>query len=124
MKKNIIANTKKEGERAERLAEHFLTTKGLRKLARNYNCRFGEIDLIMQDGDSIVFIEVRARKSCQYGGAIASITYGKQQKIIHAARHFLMVKNIAEKYPLRFDVVSFDGEPPKLNWIKDAFSVN
>lgn len=122
--REVKKDRKEEGEKAERMAEAFLTARGLIKLAANYRCRLGEIDLIMRDGTCLVFVEVRARSSAEYGGASASVTYGKQQKIINTARYFLMMKNLQDKCPVRFDVVSLDGEPPRLHWIRDAFTVS
>ncbi|HET7159884.1 MAG TPA: YraN family protein, partial [Burkholderiales bacterium] len=88
-------------------------------VARNYQCRFGEIDLVMRDGHTIVFVEVRARRSAAYGGAAASITVAKRKKIIAAARHYLSGRS-----PLpacRFDAVLIEGDPPRTEWLRDAF---
>ncbi len=109
------------GQSAELQALAFLRSQGLRKLASNYRVRCGEIDLIMREGETLVFIEVRMRTSQAYGGAAASITRSKQQKIIKSALYYLQQARLYDKHPIRFDVVTFDGEPPQINWIKHAF---
>ncbi len=107
------------GNRAEALAANFLGARGLRILARNYRCRLGEIDLVAQDGATLVFAEVRLRARSDYGGAGASITGAKRQRILAAARHYLSGK--AEQ-PCRFDVVLLDAlAADRIEWIKDAF---
>lgn len=113
-----------EGSNAEESAKKHLIQQGLRFLDSNFTCRWGEIDLIMRDGNYIVFVEVRARKSSAYGDAAASITTMKQQRIIKTSLHYLMVKKINEKYPVRFDVISIQGGLATIDWIKNAFSAN
>jgi putative endonuclease len=78
----------------ENKARRFLNRQGLIFIDRNYHCRMGEIDLIMEDADTIVFIEVRYRKSELFGGAMASVTPKKQQRVIKAAQHYLNEKKI------------------------------
>jgi len=108
------------GRPAEALAADYLQRRGLRLLARNYRCRLGEIDLILADGPVLVFAEVRLRRDSGYGGAAASITAVKRQRIIRAARHFLAGK---PERPCRFDVLLFDElAPDRVEWIKDAFA--
>ena len=75
-------NENNAGLEAEKLAATFLTEHGLKLVAQNYHCRFGEIDLIMKDGKTLVFIEVRLRSNNQFGDAGSSITPQKQQKLI------------------------------------------
>lgn len=108
-----------KGEAAEQLAATFLLGRGLKIIHRNYRCRFGEIDLIAQDGKTLVFIEVRSRQSEDFGGAAASITQDKRDKLLRTARHFLAQGRSAA--PCRFDAVLIRGEPPRLEWIKNAF---
>ena len=105
------------GDTAERQAATFLEGQGLTLLARNYHCRGGEIDLIAQEGDTLVFVEVRARRNNAYGGAAASITTRKQQRIIYAARHYLM--RLPREPFCRFDAILIDGE--HLEWLRSAF---
>lgn len=112
------------GLTAEDLARDYLLRRGLIWRASNYRTRIGEIDLIMQDGDYLVFIEVRARSSAEYGTALESITLTKQQKIMRTAALYLQRYSKVEQYVCRFDVVGLQGHPPKISWIKNAFGMN
>lgn len=104
------------GEAAETRALAWLEARGLRCLARNYHCRLGEIDLIMQDGDTVVFVEVRQRRSARFGGAAASITPAKQARLTLTAEHYL--QTLPSVPPCRFDAVLFDGaQPPR--WVQN-----
>ncbi len=111
----------KLGQWAEELAHIYLCKQGLQPVTRNYRCKAGEIDLIMLDKKTLVFIEVRYRKSKRYGGSVESIDINKQQRIMTTATRYLQSKKLDQQ--CRFDVVLIDGmvEKPKLNWIKDAF---
>jgi putative endonuclease len=108
------------GKQAESQAEIYLMKQGLKLIDRNYRSRFGELDLIMQDGSSLVVIEVRYRKTDAYGSALESVTPAKQAKIIATTQHYLRDHPSADR-PLRFDVVGISGDG-SLNWIKDAFA--
>ena len=112
------------GDTAEQLAKNFLVEQGLRWMDSNYHCRWGEIDLVMKDSQYLIFIEVRSRISAAYGGALASITHTKQKKIIKTAQHYQLAKKIYNKFPCRFDVLTLQGEPATIQWIKNAFSVS
>jgi putative endonuclease len=107
------------GDDKERLAENYLLIKGFRLIERNFLCRGGEIDLIMQDQDYLVFIEVRYRKNTQFGGALASITPHKQKKLRRAAEFYLL-KNFNNPPPCRFDAIGIESND-RLEWIKNAF---
>ncbi len=113
--------TQEKGQLAEQLALDYLLDQGFKLTARNYNCRLGEIDLIMRDKEYLVFIEVRSRTSTLFGGGVASISYAKRQKIIKTTSHYLLKHNCLNKVPIRFDVVSIDGSSREITWIKDAF---
>jgi putative endonuclease len=106
------------GKFAENQAEKLLAAAGLRILHLNYRCRQGEIDIIAQDGDTLVFVEVRSRSRQDYGSAAESITSTKQRRIIAAARHYLSA--LPRLPACRFDAITLDagGEPA---WIKAAF---
>lgn len=91
-------------------------------MARNYHCKGGEIDLIMQQQRALVFVEVRFRKSAAFGSAAASVTRSKQQKIITAAQHFLMDNSKLANLPCRFDVVAITAG--QIEWIENAFTLN
>ncbi|MEO7622671.1 MAG: YraN family protein [Gallionella sp.] len=109
-----------QGAQAEQLAAQYLQQQGLKLIMQNYRSRFGEIDLIMQDGIALVFIEVRMRRNADFGGAAASIDNRKQQRIIHTAQHYLA--NLARTPPCRFDVVLLgDAKGADLQWLKNAF---
>lgn len=107
------------GKLAEALAADHLQRRGLRLIERNYRCRLGEIDLILADGPVLVFVEVRLRRNPGYGGAAASITAAKRQRILRAARHYLSGK---AELPCRFDAVLLDAlAADHVEWIKNAF---
>jgi putative endonuclease len=108
------------GGAAETAAAQFLARRGLVLECSNYRCRLGEIDLVLRDGPSIVFVEVRLRTNPSFGSAAESIGPRKQARIIAAARHYLAGK---PEMPCRFDVVLLDRlEPPRIEWIRDAFT--
>lgn len=104
------------GSQAEEDALQFLLRNGLDFLDRNYRCRFGEIDLIMQDGDELVFVEVRKRKNMDFGGAAQSVSYAKQSRLIKTAKHFLM--KFRRVPACRFDVIAMEGD--KCQWLKNV----
>ena len=106
------------GIEAEDLALTYLQGQGLRLKARNYTCRLGEIDLVLLDGATLVFVEVRQRTHRTFGGAAESITARKREKLIATARHFLARQRSLP--PCRFDAVLVDGEG-RIEWIRDVF---
>ncbi len=107
------------GAAGEAFAARFLETHKLRIVERNFRCRGGEIDLIADDGESLVFVEVRVRKGQDFGGARASIDHHKQRRILHAAQYYLAGKHAR---PCRFDVVLMTGaDGAGVEWIQDAF---
>lgn len=109
------------GRQAERTALDYLHRQGLRCLARNYQTRRGEIDLVMEDNASVVFVEVRSRATNRFGGALESVTAAKRQRLITAARCYLL--SHPTRAPCRFDVVAIDGQG-RIEWIRDAFQAN
>ena len=118
-----MATTRQRGSHWEQVAESFLNKRGLKTLQRNYQIRSGEIDLILLDGDTLVFTEVRYRKHSNHGTGADTVTWTKQRRIISAAQHFLQRHPIGPSRPCRFDVVSIGTENGRtlLNWIRDAF---
>lgn len=106
------------GRAAEQHAAELLRSQGLRVLARNWRCRFGEIDLIARDGTTLVFVEVRLRASEAFGGAAESIDAAKRRKLVAAANLYLSTHGASS--PCRFDAVLIgaDGRP---RWVRDAF---
>lgn len=121
----VACNRQQLGQQAEQAACRFLESKGMRLLLQNYHCRFGEIDLIMQDQDDIVFVEVRSRSRVDYGSAGESITNSKIKKLGKTAVHFLQKKNWLYKFASRFDVIAIHtmDNDMQIEWIKNAFSV-
>lgn len=109
----------RRGAASEALAEKLLAAHGLRLVERNYRCRGGEIDLVMRDGESMVFVEVRYRASTAFGGALGSVGASKQQRLVRAAQHYLLRSGWTG--PCRFDVVGFDGTGQP-QWVRDAFA--
>ena len=114
-----LTSRKKQGNKAEDLAFKFLNKKGLKLLEKNFSTKAGEVDLIMQDGETIVFIEVRYRKNADFGGAAASVTPKKQLRVIKAALAYQ--QKHAPQSSMRFDVVAIEGDNEELNWIQSAF---
>ena len=116
----------RRGDSAEDIACKYLQQQGLKFITRNYRCRYGEIDLIMQTVDEpfelLVFVEVRHRKTTTYGSGLDSINYHKQKKLNKTANHYLshQTKNIDQN--CRFDVISIDGLLTNNNvtWLKNA----
>ncbi|HEX7012689.1 MAG TPA: YraN family protein [Steroidobacteraceae bacterium] len=115
---------KQTGARGEDAALEHLRAAGLKLVERNYRCRGGEIDLVMLEGATLVLVEVRWRSSMQFGGAAASVTWRKQQRLARAARSLLDRRPDLRRYPARFDVVAIDTAEGRveINWIKGAFT--
>jgi putative endonuclease len=110
--------SRRAGTDAEDLALTYLQEQGLRLKARNYACRLGEIDLIMDERGTVVFVEVRQRSSDAFGGAGESITARKRAKLLATARHYLARQS--ESPPCRFDAVLVDAQG-RVEWVRDAF---
>ena len=119
-------NSRAFGNKQETEALHYLKAKGLRLLSRNYNSRYGEIDLIMADASTLVFIEVRYRRNSQFGSAVSSVTRCKQTKIRLTAALFLQANPKLQHSYCRFDVIGLSQQPNssklRVEWIKNAFS--
>jgi putative endonuclease len=111
------------GARAEALAAKFLEARGLTIVARNYRTRRGEIDLIARDRGTLVFVEVRRRRSVAFGGAAASITASKRARLIAAAQAYLAT--LPREPACRFDAVLIDGATTsQIEWQCDVFGTN
>lgn len=110
----------KPGAQAEQVAAKFLQRHGLTLIKTNYHCRFGEIDLVLRDGETLVFAEVRQRSRSDFGGAAASIDAHKQQRLILTAQHYLASQPRIP--PCRFDALLLDGAG-NIDWVKNAFEV-
>ena len=108
------------GASAEDIACTYLQKRGLRLVTRNFRCRSGEIDLIMRDGEDLVFVEVRYRKQDAFGSAAETISAGKKARIIRTASYYLQRQPLEP--PCRFDVVAVRGVTTRsIEWIRDAF---
>ncbi len=115
-------NKRNQGDLIEKLACDYLEKHGLSLVEKNYNTRVGEVDLIMKDkkdSDTLIFIEVRYRKNQDFGGAAASVTPKKQQRIIKAALAYQQKK--APQSSMRFDVIAVEGDNMDIDWVKSAF---
>lgn len=123
LKKRVLPDRRKAGAQWERAAESFLLSNGLNLLHRNFFCRFGEIDLIMEDGATIVFVEVKYRKGGVHGSGANAVTLQKQGRISRTAAWFLARNPHRAEQDCRFDVVSI--EPGQgvhgIRWIQNAF---
>ena len=111
------------GREAEVRAERILMREGLSPVARNYRCRGGEIDLVMHDGETLVFVEVRGRSNPRFGSPAETVTGAKQARLIRTAQVFLLAHPKFTEWPCRFDVLALAtaGREPRARWIQDAF---
>jgi putative endonuclease len=110
------------GKQGEELAERFLRARHYVVVERNYRCSYGEIDLVMQDGETLVFVEVRSHTGSTFGDPLESITLRKQRQIAKAASHYVLRHKI-ENRPLRFDVigVQWDNGASRVTHVPGAF---
>lgn len=115
-------NRKAIGDTAERYACQYLQRQGLTLLQRNFRCRGGEIDLVMQHGDSLVFVEVRYRRRTGFGRAAETVSPLKQGRVIRCAQSYIN-RHRCWNTAARFDVVSIEGgtDQMRIDWITDAF---
>lgn len=115
--------TQTTGKEAEDLACQYLREQGLRLLERNFNSRYGEIDLVMRDRDTTVFVEVRYRGQHGMVDPLVSVDRRKQHKLIRTAQHYLQRQMALATSPARFDVIAITGagKEPSIQWIKNAF---
>ncbi len=113
------------GTHFEDIALAHVQRDGLRLIARNFNCRYGELDLVMRDREVVVFVEVRYRRSQGYGGALDSVGAGKRERLAKAASLFLQANPALTRHPCRFDVIAISGgaENPSIDWQRNAFDV-
>ncbi|MDF2690646.1 MAG: hypothetical protein K0S29_501 [Gammaproteobacteria bacterium] len=108
----------------EDIALRFLKNKGLKLICRNFHSRFGEIDLIMQDQSSLVFIEVRFRSSEKFGSSAESVSFLKQQRLIKTAQFYLL--HHPQNAACRFDVLAIrphNTQSIDIDWIINAFTL-
>jgi putative endonuclease len=115
--------SRSRGRAGERLAEAFLTARGLALVARNYTCRMGELDLVMEDHGVIVIVEVRLRRAGSICSPMESVGQRKVRRIVLATRQFLACRPELDDSAVRFDLVAIcaaDGDN-SVQWIRDAF---
>ena len=114
----------RRGMASEQLAADYLQVRGVEVLARNLKCKAGELDLVCLDHGVLAVIEVRQRSSLEFGGALESVTWRKQRKIIRATRYLLLGRGEWHGRAVRFDVFAVEGPPDgahRVVWVKDAF---
>lgn len=118
----MLSPRQRQGQGWEGYASRWLQQEGLKLLITNFRCKAGEIDLIMQDNDCLVFVEVRYRADRDRGGPLASVTPAKQQKLARAARYFLRQNPQWRHAPVRFDVLGICGNScvPEVAWQRRA----
>lgn len=122
--KSIASTSTDKGGIGESYAQDYLSKQGLTFVTKNFHSRQGEIDLIMQDSDTYVFIEVKYRKKDTFGGAISAISASKQLKIKYSINFYLHQAGLNEyNTPCRIDVITLVGDlkQPKVTWLKNAF---
>ena len=119
-----LTDKRHKGNQAELLAQHFLEQRGFELVTRNFLCKTGEIDLIMQDSETLVFVEVRYRRETDLGSPLETITGAKQRKLTRTAQFFLQ-QHFGNRWPpCRFDAVGIIGEletSPTIEWVANAF---
>lgn len=121
MAKEPPANASR-GREAEDAACAYLTRQGFKLLERNFRSPWGEIDLVMQDGDGLVFVEVRYRARSDFGAPAETVDRAKQARLRATAEHYLQQVRGASRKACRFDIVAISGDPDgDLRWLRDAF---
>lgn len=118
---NNAQTARARGAAIEQIAAQWLRQQGLTLITQNHSVKGGELDLIMRDGDILVFVEVKYRTSTRYGHPLETVTYQKQQRLVRAAR--LYIARGGSSSPCRFDILAIIGKPPTLefHWVKAAF---
>lgn len=120
------AQRRQRGQTGEQVARAWLESRGMQCLNAGWRCRLGELDLVMRDGDTLVFVEVRARRAGSLINAIASVDIHKQQRFVRAARAWLSRHPVEAALPARFDVIAFDADAinqDTVQWLRDTLSV-
>jgi putative endonuclease len=121
-----LAEHLEAGSRAEHKALKYLEKQGLRLVASNYRCRFGELDLVMSDGEHLVVVEIRYRRHTRFMHPAQSITRGKRERIARSTLHFMQRSADYRDRPVRFDVISVSGplERATMDWLPGAFTID
>jgi len=118
---NNAQTARARGAAIEHIAAQWLRQEGLALVAQNHYVKGGELDLVMREGDILVFVEVKHRTTTRFGHPLETITYQKQQRLVRAARLYIARNGISS--PCRFDILGIIGKPPDLefHWVKAAF---
>jgi len=121
-----IPNSRDRGQQIERLAGLYLFQRGAEPLLYNYRCCLGEMDIIAKQASWLLFVEVRYRKSLDYGGPSASVNWPKQQRLVKIAQYFLKTHSWTKNLDPRLDVVTVHGPMNNLQfeWLPNAIEVN
>lgn len=111
-----------QGRKAENLANDYLRQRGLKLVTRNYRTPYGEIDLVMQQGQMIVFVEVRYRKSTKFGHPAETINWQKQKRLRASAEYYFQKNKNLSNCPCRFDIIAISQKIDEghLQWLKDS----
>ena len=127
MAKPARAGKRAFGEAKESEAASFLARQGLTLVCRNFQCKLGEIDLVMRSSDTLVFVEVRFRRSSLYGNAAATVDWRKQGKLLRTAQFYLQRSGLRDRVPCRFDVLGIAPDSRngtlQFDWIRAAFTM-
>lgn len=121
---NNKQSTTETGKITEQIAADYLILQNLTKIDQNFHSKYGEIDLIMTDGHTYIFVEVKYRKNANFGGSLVSVNQSKQEKLRLCAKFYLQQKQLNEyNTPCRFDIVALEGDikKPNINWLQNAF---
>lgn len=115
-----------KGLEYEDLAAQYLEKQGLKILTRNYQCRLGELDIVAENKEFLIFIEVKYRKNNRFGEPFAFVDAKKQRRLIKAALHYCQSKGFGEQRAMRFDVVSIQPQDTQIDiqWLKNAFTTD
>jgi putative endonuclease len=118
---NNAQTARYRGAAIEQVAAQWLGERGLTLITQNHHVKGGELDLVMRDGNILVFVEVKHRTTVRYGHPLETVTYQKQQRLVRAAR--LYIARCGTSSPCRFDILAITGKPPDLDfqWVKAAF---
>ncbi|NPA72863.1 MAG: YraN family protein [Gammaproteobacteria bacterium] len=123
-----MKQTSSKGQQKERQAKTWLTQQGVQIIQENFHCRGGEIDLIGLSSSAkettVIFFEVKFRKNSSFGHPAEFVTPQKQRRIIQCAQTFLLKYPAYQNAPLRFDVITFEGNQIVPEWIQNAFGAN
>jgi len=118
----VKSTTSHSGTAAESLACDYLRQSGLVLVTRNYHSPYGEIDLVMCNGETLIFSQVRYRQSSRFDTPAETVNPAKQAKIRATAEHYLQQQRKWARSPCRFDILAIEGsDSPQVHWLQNAF---